>query len=126
MVGRDAVRRPLMPLAADGKGDACRYMRFEMPHHERADPVRTLVRHEAAADLRVCFVRGDGLTARPLVPAPHAVHFQRRTYPLTLERAVSELADGRGRAHLRAESRFVEGQCGDRAPFLLRQRDDVV
>src|SRR5438128_1967988 len=108
MVGRDAVRRRLMPLAADGKGDAGGQVRFEVPHHERAHLARTLLRHETAADLRVCFVRRDGLAARPLVPAPHAVHFQRRTYPLTLERVVAGLADRRGRAHLREKSRFVE------------------
>src|SRR5439155_3962791 len=91
-----------------------------------ADRVGALVRNEAAAELRVRLVRRDRLAARALVAAPHAVHLERRTYPLPFQRGVARFAERHRRAHLREETAFVERQLGDGATLLFRHRRDVV
>src|SRR5205823_13226770 len=85
MVRRDAIRHGRVPIAADGQRHAGGYVRFEMPRDELADRVGALVGNEAAAELRVRLVRRDRLAARALVAAPHAVHLERRTYPLPFQ-----------------------------------------
>src|SRR2546430_13297838 len=74
MIRRDAVRARGMSLAADRERHARGHVRFEVPGNTRADLVRVLVRHEAAADLCVRLVRRDGLASGSLVAAPHAIH----------------------------------------------------
>src|SRR5438552_18157692 len=61
MVREDAVWPRRVPLPAERQAHAGWHVRFEVPRDERADPVRILVGTEAAAELRVGFIRRDCL-----------------------------------------------------------------